>query len=81
MLVTKRFIELEDEDFFNTTNKPKELPTRAMMKITAYADVIPILMSAEMPPGCGGVAVKFGTSVTFVPKGKMKLIPKSEIIF
>ena len=37
----KRFVT-RLEDFFNTTNKPKELPKKAIKKVTAYADVKPI---------------------------------------
>ena len=49
MFAMKRLVALVDrrvdrEDFFNTTNKPKLLPSRAIMKITAYAVVIPILI-------------------------------------
>ena len=39
MLAINKFVTLLDEDLLNTRNKPKELPSSAMMKITAYADV------------------------------------------
>ena len=47
MLAMKRFVALLDEDFFNTTNKPKELPKRATRKITTYAAVMPIMKFVE----------------------------------
>ena len=62
MFAMKRFATLVDrEDFFNTTNKPRLLPNRAIMKITAYAVVIPILvLSGTMPlNGAGGAPVEF----------------------
>ena len=49
MLAMKRFVALLDEDFFKTTNKPKELPKRATRKITTYAAVMPIMKFVEMP--------------------------------
>ena len=62
ILAMKRFVTLADEDFFSTTNKPRELPIRATTKITAYAAVMPMLMSAEgIRPTGGGTAVRFGT--------------------
>ena len=62
MLAMKRFVTLVDrDDFFNTTNKPKELPNKAIMKITAYAVVMPILILSETMPlnGAGGAPVEF----------------------
>ena len=44
MLAINKFVILLDEDLLNTRNKPKELPSSAMMKITAYADVMPIFI-------------------------------------
>ena len=49
MLAMKRFVALLDEDFFNTTNQPKELPKRATRKITTYAAVMPIMKFVETP--------------------------------
>jgi len=47
MLAMKRAVTLRDrEDFFNTTNKPRVLPNKAMKKITEYANVKRILASA-----------------------------------
>jgi len=58
MLAINRFVTLvEREDFFSTTNKPKVLPKRAIMKITAYAVVMPILILSGM--GDGGAPVEF----------------------
>ena len=71
MLAMKRFVVLLDEDFFKTTNKPKELPNRATRKITAYAVVIPIMKFVEKPPDCDGAIVTFrmwSVRVVFVPK-------------
>lgn len=61
MLAINRFVTLvEREDFFNTTNKPKVLPNRAIMKITAYAVVMPILILSGIINGaCGGAPVEF----------------------
>ena len=61
MLAMKRFVTLDREDFFNTTNKPRLLPIRAIMKITAYAVVIPILILSGTIPlnGAGGAPVEF----------------------
>ena len=59
MLAMKRFVALLDEDFFKTTNKPKELPKRATRKITTYAAVMPITKFVETTPDCDGAAVKF----------------------
>jgi len=42
MLAMNRFVTLVAEDFFRATNKPKELPNRATMKIKAYAAVMPV---------------------------------------
>ena len=49
MLAMKRIVALVDEDRFNTTNKPKELPKRATRKMTTYAAVMPIMKFVEMP--------------------------------
>jgi len=55
MLAMKRFVTLVDwEDFFNTTNRPRVLPNRAIMKITAYAVAMPILTFTGIPLNCGG---------------------------
>ena len=60
MFAMKRFVTLVDrEDFFNTTNKPRLLPNREIMKITAYAIVIPILILSGMMNGAGGAPVEF----------------------
>ena len=61
MLAINRFVTLVDrEDFFSTTNKPKVLPNRAIMKITAYAAVMPILiLSGILLDGTGGAPVEF----------------------
>jgi hypothetical protein len=48
MLAINRFVTLMTGDFFKTTNKPKELPNKATMKITAYADVMPIFTFVEI---------------------------------
>lgn len=48
ILAMKRFAMLEDDDFFNTTNNPIELPRKATKNITAYAMVKPILNSVEI---------------------------------
>lgn len=62
-----RFVTLVDrEDFFNTTNKPKVLPNKAIIKITAYAAVMPILILSGMMNGAGGAPVEFVT-FAFVP--------------
>ena len=47
-MAINKFVILLDEDFLNTRNKPKELPSSAMMKITAYADVMPIFISVRL---------------------------------
>jgi len=58
MLAINRFVILvEREDFFSTTNKPKVLPKRAIMKITAYAVVMPILILSGIVGG--GAPVEF----------------------
>ena len=55
MLAMKRFVTLLDwEDLFNTTNRPRVLPNRAIMKITAYAVVMPILIFSEIMKNSGG---------------------------
>ena len=54
MLAMNRFVALEDEDFFNTTNKPRVLPNRAITKITAYAHVMPICIFLTSG-GCGAL--------------------------
>ena len=67
MLAMNKFVSLMD-DFFNTTNKPKELPNRATRKITAYASVMPILISAL---SCCCVEVESSCPrVMFVPKSE-----------
>lgn len=48
MLAINKFVTLLDEDLLNTRNKPKELPSSAMMKITAYADVMPSFISVRL---------------------------------
>ena len=69
MFAMKRFVTLVDrEDFFNTTNKPRLLPNRAMMKITAYAVVIPILIFSGTMNGAGGAPVEF------VPKKEIEKV-------
>ena len=45
MLAINKFVTLVEEDFFNTTYNPNEFPRKAMVKITAYAHVIPNLNS------------------------------------
>jgi len=47
MLAMNKFVT-QAEVLFRTTNNPRELPNRAMRKITAYAIVMPILISAVM---------------------------------
>ena len=60
MFAMKRFVTLVDrEDFFDTTNKPRLLPNRAIMKITAYAVVMPILILSGMMNGADGAPVEF----------------------
>ena len=60
MLAMNRFVTLVDrEDFFNTTNKPKVLPNKAMMKITAYAVVMPILILSGIMSIAGVAPVEF----------------------
>ena len=44
MLAINTFVTLLDEDLLNTRNKP----TSAMMKITAYADVMPSFISVKL---------------------------------
>lgn len=54
MLAMNKFVTLLKEDnepFFKTTYNPMELPRKAMIKITAYAHVIPILNSGEGSDG------------------------------
>ena len=58
----KRFAMLEDDDFFNTTNNPIELPRKATKNITAYAMVKPILNSVEIG------SPRDDTAVVLVPK-------------
>ena len=70
MLAMKRFVALLDEDFFNTTNKPKELPKTATRKITTYAAVMPVMKFVETPPDCGGATV----CVVFLPNKKIDKI-------
>ena len=57
MLAMKRFVALLDEDFFNTTNKPKALSKRATRKITTYAAVMPIMKFVETPRDRDGATV------------------------
>ena len=45
MLVIKKFVTQVEEDLFKTTYNPIEFPRKAMVKITAYAHVIPYLNS------------------------------------
>lgn len=52
MLAMNKFVTLVEVDFFNTTKSPNELPSKAMIKITAYAQVIPILNSSETSKPC-----------------------------
>ena len=60
MFAMKRFVTLVDrERFFNTTNKPRLFPNRAIMKITAYTVVMPILIFSGMMNGAGGAPVEF----------------------
>ena len=49
MLAINRFVTLFSGDFFEATHKPKELPNKATMKMTPYANVMPILKFVEMP--------------------------------
>ena len=67
MLAINKFVTLLDEDLLNTRNKPKELPSSAMMKITAYADVMPIFISVRLEEF---EKVEFGPWVALVPKEK-----------
>ena len=46
MLAMNKFMALVEWDLFKTTNNPIELPSKAMVNITAYAHVIPILNRA-----------------------------------
>jgi len=71
MLAINKFVTLLGEDFLNTRNKPKELSNSAIMKITAYADVIPIFISVRLKEL---ERVEFGPCITLVPKGREKLI-------
>ena len=69
MLAMNKFVILVAEDLFNATNKPKELPNSAMMKIAAYADAMPILKSdGSGIPNCG--RMELVGWVTFVPEKK-----------
>ena len=52
MLAINMFVIFVDEVFFKTAYKPNELPNKAMKKITAYADVMPILTSDDIPLAC-----------------------------
>ena len=45
MLAINKFVTQVEEDLFNTTYNPIEFPRKAMVKITAYAHVIPNLNS------------------------------------
>ena len=55
-----RFVTLvHREDFFNTTNKPRLLHDREMMKITAYAVVTPILILSGIMNIAGEAPVEF----------------------
>ena len=56
MLAIHKFVT-QVEDLFKTTNNPIELPSKAMVKITAYTHVMPILNSWDMPSGTMGGAV------------------------
>lgn len=76
MLAINKFVTLLDEDLLNTRNKPKELPNSAMMKITAYADVMPIFISVRLKEF---ERVEFGPCVTLVPKRRGKFIKHLEI--
>ena len=64
MLAKNKFVTLLDEDLLNTKNKPKELTNSAMMKITAYADVMVISISVRLKEF---ERVEFGPCVTLVP--------------
>jgi len=69
MFAMNRFVTLVDrEDFFNTTNKPKVLPNRAIIKITTYAVVMPILILTGIK-NCGG-----GATVEFVAEKEIKKV-------
>jgi len=48
MLAINRFVTLLNRDFFEATNKPKELPDKATMKMTAYANVMPTFTFVEI---------------------------------
>ena len=65
MLAINKFVTLLDEDLLNTRNKPKELPSSAIMKITAYADVMPSFISVRLEEFD---KVEFGPCVALVPK-------------
>ena len=58
MLAMNRFVTLLCGDFFEATNKPKEFPNKATMKMTAYASVMPILAFVEIA-GMGCRMVEF----------------------
>ena len=55
MLAINRFVTLLNKVFVETTNKPKEFPNIAMMKITAYAEVMPIFTFVEIAVLDGGI--------------------------
>lgn len=71
MLAMNKFVTLLDEDLLNTRNKPKELPNSAMMKITAYADVMPIFRFVWLEEF---KRTEFGPWVTLVPKRRRTLV-------
>ena len=48
MLAMNRFVTLLHGDFFEATNKPKEFPNKATMKMTAYANVMSILTFVDI---------------------------------
>ena len=57
MLAINKFMTLIEDDPFKTANNPIELPSKAIVKITAYAHLILILNSWDMPSGTMGGAV------------------------
>ena len=45
ILAINKFVTQVEEDLFSTTYNPNEFPRKAMIKITAYAHVMPVLNS------------------------------------
>jgi len=66
MLAINRFVTLLNGDFFEATNKPKEFPDKATMKMTAYANVMPTFTFIEIAVvDCG--MVEFRLWLKYVP--------------